>query len=358
MITHFMQSKIWENYLKLEKSTTFRLTDKDIDCLVVEKPTPFGSYFFLPYGPALTTVKPDSKNSATITQPQTSAKQSISAAKNSLSKAIASLLSTEQAESAVFIRIEPAFPFSASDIASAAKTALKISKSTKTATKSLKIAKTKDLDPKYTWVLDLDTQTEEELLKNMESRKVRYWRNAEKKGITLRTSKNPEDITILTNFLKNLGEKDNFTPQDENHLKNQLKAGDFATLYIADYTNPETQKTAPIAAALIYDFDGVRYYAHAATDFEHRKFQAGSIILIQMILDAKNTGAKFYDFWGITKSEDKNHPWYHFTQYKKSFGGREVTYAGTYDIILNPVKYRLYNLARRGNRFLRRVIKK
>ncbi len=348
MKTHFMQSKTWEDYEKLEKNLTFRLTDKDFDCLVIEKPTPFGSYFFLPYGPALTTTKPEKSATATSTQPQIDDKQSISVAKNSLQKAIKSLLSHENADNAVFMRIEPTFPFKASDIASAAKSV----------DKNLKVVKTKDLDPKYTWVLDLEKNTEDELLKNMESRKVRYWRNAEKKGITLRTSQNPEDITILTNFLKNLGEKDNFTPQDENHLRGQLKSGDFATLYIADYIDPETKKTAPIAAALIYDYDGVRYYAHAATDFEHRKFQAGSIILIQMILDAKKQGQKIYDFWGITKSEDKNHPWYHFTQYKKSFGGREVAYAGTYDIVINPVKYRLYHLARRGNRFFRKLVKK
>lgn len=343
-----MQSKIWEDYQKLEKATTFRLTDTDYDCLVIEKPTPFGSYFFMPYGPALSTTKPDSKKSATITQPQSDTKQSISAAKNSLQKAIKSLLGTDQAQSAVFMRIEPAYPLSADHIVSAAKSV----------NKNLKVVKTKDLDPHFTWVLDLEGKSDDDLLKNMESRKVRYWRNAEKKGITIHTSKNPDDIRILTDFLENLGEKDNFTPQDHQHLKNQLESGNFATLYLADYTDPETQKTVPIAAALVYDYDGVRYYAHAATDFEHRKFQAGSILLIQMILDAKNQGQKFFDFWGITKSEDKNHPWYQFTQYKKSFGGREVEFAGTYDIIVNPVKYRLYNLARRGNRFLRKALRK
>ena len=345
METHLLQSQIWEKYEKLEGKPTFRLTDEDFDCLVTKTSTPFGNYLYLPYGPALKTQKTtkiSKSGSKNIKTSPYSDQKSISMARNSLQKALRALRTLAKDQSAYFIRIEPTVALDAADITSAAKKL------------SLKAKKTKDLDPHYTWVLDLTTP-EEEILKNMESRKVRYWKNAEKKGIKIRTTKNPAEITILTNFLKNLGEKDKFIPQTEQHLKNQLKSGDFATLYIADYEDPETGKTAPIAAALVYDYEDTRYYAHAATDFEHRNFQAGSILLIQMILDAKNQGKTVFDFWGITKSEDKNHPWYHFTQYKKSFGGREIAYAGTYDIILNPVKYRLYELARKANRLVRKA---
>jgi lipid II:glycine glycyltransferase (peptidoglycan interpeptide bridge formation enzyme) len=82
---------------------------------------------------------------------------------------------------------------------------------------------------------------------------------------------------------------------------------------------------------------------------------AGTIILIQMILDAKIKGLKYYDFWGITTSEDKNHPWYGFTQYKKSFGGFERDYSGTYDLPLNKAKYSLYKKLRVINRKLRKM---
>ena len=387
MENHLLQSDIWEKYLKTEGKTTHILTDTDFYCLVEETTTPLGKYLYLPYGPALKTQK-NSKSSQKTTQkskksansaqnpqfpaqntttPQFLADRSTTTAQNSLQKAIKALYQLAKSQNAYFIRIEPSFPFKPADIASAAKK------------QHLTAKKSKNLDPEYTWVLDLQTTTEDDLLKNMESRKVRYWRNAQKKGITIRTSQNPADITILTNFLEKLGEKDNFTPQTKNHLKNQLKSGNFATLYIADYQEPEPQpqnnnpephktpshhqndqkskKSTPIAAALVYDFNGVRYYAHAATDFEHRKFQAGSILLIQMILDAKKAGAKIFDFWGITKSTDPNHPWYHFTQYKKSFGGREVPYSGTYDLILNPQKYRAYQLLRKANRLKRKIFK-
>ena len=310
---HLLQSVKWQKYEELEGRQTLRLKSKDYALTAVLHETPLLNYLFIPYGPS-------------------------AANKNALLKALRAVQKLAEQKNITFIRIEPTLALSALEMQKIAKKL------------GLKLKKSRDLDPAHTWLLDL-TPEKDVLLKNMESRKVRYWKNHEKKGMKIRKTKNPEEITILTDLLKNLGEVDNFTPQDENHLKNQLKSG-FATLYIVELEN------SPIAAALVYDFDKTRYYAHAATDFEHRKLAAGSILLIEMILDAKSEGKKFYDFWGITTSEDKNHPWYGFTQYKKSFGGYQVDYTGTYDLILDPGKYRLYSLLRRLNRSLRKITKK
>ena len=111
------------------------------------------------------------------------------------------------------------------------------------------------------------------------------------------------------------------------------------------------------AAALVYDYDGVRYYAHAAADYEHRKLRAGTVLLVQMILDAARAGQQTFDFWGITTSTDPEHPWAGFTQYKKSFGGRQVDYAGTWDLPLNKRKYQLYKTLRQVNLRVRKLRK-
>lgn len=337
MKTHILQSKNWEKYEKLEGHQTFRLETPDYTTLAILHQTPLGNYLYCPYGPAinptLAPFYPLSDHESLPTSQKTSADSS--AAEKALQDALAALVSLATEKNATFIRIEPTLALNAAKMA-------KIGKNL-----GHTIKKSHDLDPAHTWVLDLNAD-EDTLLANMESRKVRYWRNHAKKGISLRTTQNPDEITVLNDLLQKLGEVDNFTPQDENHLKNQLKSG-FATLYIADLAEN------PIAAALIYDHNDTRYYAHAATDFEHRKLAAGTIILIQMILDAKKNGQKFYDFWGITTSTDHNHPWYGFTMYKKSFGGRQINYSGTYDIILNPTKYRAYHLLRCANRTLRKL---
>lgn len=312
MKQHLLQSPEWEAYEKSEGQDTFRVTGEGFSVLAVLKKTLLGNYLYCPYGPAIEF-------------------QNTEECREIFKRALEALKSLAREQGAFFIRVEPAFDAISGD-----------------ELKELGLEKSHDIDPAHTWILDLTKLSQEELLAGIEKRKLRHWRTHKNKGISLRQTQDPEQITILTQFLKGLGERDHFNPQNEAHLKRQLQAG-FATLYIAELEGE------PIAAALIYDHNGVRYYAHAATDEEHRKLMAGTIILIQMIVDAKEKGEEVFDFWGITTSEDPKHPWYGFTQYKKSFGGKQVDYAGTWDLSVKQVRYNLYKVVRKMNRAKRRL---
>lgn len=318
MNQHFLQSPIWEKYEQLEGYKTFRLDENTFSALVVFHSTPIGSYLFCPYGP---TIK-DAKNPT-----------------KALKTALDSLSQLARKHHAFFVRIEPTFPLSPDD------------------TKSLHLHKSHDLNPAHTWVIDL-TQPREDILKQMRASSVQYWRSSTKKGLKIRQTTNPEEVSILTSLLQTVSEKDNFTPQTESHLKNQLKSG-FATLYIAELT-PEASESShpiPLAASLVYDDATTRFYAHAATSDAYRKINAGIVILIQMILDAKDRGSSNFDFWGITTSGNPKHPWYGFTKFKKSFGGHQTDYAGTWDLPLSPIKYHLYRLIRHLNRLKRKILR-
>lgn len=342
---HFLQSGEWEKYEQAEGHRTLRAEGEGFRALLVVHETALGKYLFCPYGPELWEVPGHDL-------------------KWSLKQALNSLLELARREKAVFVRIEPTVAFTEAEM------------------KGLGLVKSHDLDPAHTWTLDL-TSGQESLLIGMEKRKVRYWRNYAKR-FTMRQTKNPEEIRLLTGLLVKLGERDHFNPQDEAHLRRQLEAG-FATVYVLEAL-PETDAEGSqdsgagvdvavpdgsgadaasveadvaekkvVAAALIYDYDGVRYYAHAAADEAYMRQAPGSIVLIQMILDAAAAGMREYDFWGMTTSEDPKHPWYGFTQYKKSFGGRQVDYAGTWDLPVSRWKYRLYQGVRGVNRAMRRV---
>lgn len=306
MNLHFLQSPTWEKYSKLEGYETFRQQGDDFAYLALKYNTPLGNYLFCPYGPTLDLSHPEA----------------------SLQHALTSLKDLAQQQKSFFVRIEPTHPFSPDQL------------------KSLGLVKSHDLDPAHTWALDL-TQSEEDILAGIEKNKARSWRIHEKKNVHIRTSQNPNDITILTNFLTSVSNRNGFIPQSESHLRHQLESG-FATLYIAELDG------RPIAASLVYDYGDTRFYAHAASDRAYSKLTPGDTLLVQMILDAKNRGAHTFDFWGITTSEDPHHPWYGFTRYKKGFGGHQVDYAGTWDLPLHHVKYRLYQLLRRANRALRK----
>ena len=114
-------------------------------------------------------------------------------------------------------------------------------------------------------------------------------------------------------------------------------------------------KDKVIAAGLVFDDKDTRYNLQGAQSEEGRKLHATGILTIQLILDAKEKGLKYFDFWGIAPEDaPANHPWAGFTNFKKTFAGYEYDHAGTYDLVINPIKYQLYLILRKINRIIRK----
>lgn len=343
MKPHFLQSSSWQKYQELEGHQSFFLDQNDFSALAILETTPLGNYLFCPYGPTLKLPDsspynaPESSPANANSNPPHSSLPDHSHLENALKLALNSLSELAKQQNAIFVRLEPTLPLDGTLGLSTADF------------QALGLKKSHDLEPAHTWTIDL-TQPEPDLLKNMRKSNVQYWRSSSKKSLTVRQTTDPSEISILTDLLKKVSEKDHFNPQAKSHLKNQLKSG-FATLYIAEFND------RPLAAALVYDSDDTRFYAHAAASDEERKLAAGTVLLVQIILDAKSAGKTTFDFWGITTSEDPHHPWYGFSQYKKSFGGELVTYSGTWDLPIQKFRYRLYTLLRSLNRLKRKFLK-
>jgi len=312
MKPHFLQSRAWEEFQRAEGFEIFREKGKNYEFMAILKPTSLGNYLFLPYGPTLKD-------------------------KSALKSAISAIKKLAGEKKCIFARIEPTIPFSAAEL------------------KKFGAKKSHHIDPEHTWALDL-AQTEEEIAQSIGKNKMRAWKNREVKGISVRTSKNPEDMKIFFKFYESVAEKDNFQTNEREYLENQLKF-DFATLYIADFKDPEDEnaKKIPIGATIMYAGKDACYYAYAGADYDYRKKEAGAILLTQMIFDAKAAGKKIFDFWGITASEDPKDPWAGFTKFKKSFGGYQIDYAGTYDLPIDRKKYTLYSLLRPINKLRRKI---
>lgn len=303
-------------YQEREGHEVMRVAGEGYEAMAVVEKTPMGNYLYCPYGPTLL----DDKKIEMC-----------------LKNALEGLSEAARGQGAFFVRIEPTLDAEAQNGA------------LKRVLEGNGLKKSHDLDPAHTWVLGL-SGSEEELLKGMRKSNVQYWRSSRKKGLTVRTTQDPGEIGVLTGFLRGVGNRNHFNPQDEKHLRDQLEAG-FATLYIAEFQGKA------LAAALVYDDTGTRFYAHAAASEKERKLAAGTVLLVQMILDARVAGKKYFDFWGVTVSEDKNHPWYGFSQYKRSFGGELVNYAGTWDLPIEKGKYGIYRVVRWGNRVKRKLLR-
>lgn len=61
---------------------------------------------------------------------------------------------------------------------------------------------------------------------------------------------------------------------------------------------------------------------------------------------ARERGVRTHDLWGVAPpGAGPEHPWHGVGLFKKGFGGREVVWAGSWDVVVDPTLYRLREAA-------------
>ncbi len=313
-----MQTSEWQALQNDLKETSFLEVGPDFQYLAILKHTPVGNYLYLPYGPVYET-------------------------KAGFNNALKSLEKLAKEQNAIFIRIEP-----------------QDENFSEYAPKNAK--KSKDLDPKDTWVLDLTTEKDQIVSNFSQGTRTRY-NNYAKKGLSVETTKDPAAISELVRLQNKLFTSKNLNMFSKEYFEAELSQP-FATLYLVKYNRPQDVEEDPslpkenevIAASLFFDYEDTRYYMQSAANTDYKKLPATVALLTKAIFDAKEKGIKKFDFWGIApEGAPESHPWYGFTEFKKSFGGYPVHYAGTYDLVINSSKYHLYILTRKINRIRRKI---
>lgn len=306
------QSDLWKKLQDDLGETSFEESGAGYYYLAILKKTPVGNYLYCPYGPVVEDQK-------------------------AFDESIKSLKEQARKHHAIFIRIEPQ------------NRELQLPKNAK---------KSKDLNPKDTWILDL-TKDKSEIISNFaQGTRTRYNTYA-KKGLKVEKTKEKDEIKHLVRLQNKLYKEKHLNAFSKEYLEAELSQP-FATLYKVIYDGEESEdspkKGQVLATSLFFDYDDTRYYMQSAADLDYRKLPATVALLTESIFDAKEQEISKFDFWGIAPDgADKSHPWYGFTDFKKSFGGYAVHYQGTYDIIENPLKYKLYQKSRKINRLLRRT---
>jgi len=192
--------------------------------------------------------------------------------------------------------------------------------------------KSHNIQPTKTLILDI-TKSEQELLNQMHH-KTRYNIGlAEKKGVRIKRDKN-----LFEDFWKLMEEttrRDGFKPHPKEYYKKMLGIPG-VELFMAEYQNKI------IAANIAVFYDRQAIYLHGASDYEHRNLMAPHLLQWEQIKEAKKRECIEYDFWGIDEKK-----WPGVTRFKKSFSGREISYPGAYDLIFQPIWYKIYKIARK-----------
>jgi len=202
----------------------------------------------------------------------------------------------------------------------------------------------KDVQPTKTWLLDL-TKTEEQLLAEMHP-KTRYnIRLAEKKGVICREGK-IEEFEQFWRLIKETYKRQGITTHTKDYYLKMLQTCDFVKLYFAEYDGKI------IVANLVAFFGDTVTYVHGGSDNEYKNLMAPQLLQWYQIKLAKSLGFKYYDFHGIDENK-----WPGITRFKKGFGGFDYEYAGCWDLVLNKPVYYCYEILRKINLAIRKIIK-
>lgn len=203
--------------------------------------------------------------------------------------------------------------------------------------------------PEHTLILDLN-KTEDEILAQMKPKGRYNIQVAKKHGVVVeRIAGADVDENILNNFygiLQKTGTRDEFGIHPKYFYKNLLEI--FGRNKMADLFLAKTADGKIIAGTIVVYYKDTATYYYGASDYEHRNLMSPYLLQWEAIREARRRGMKHYDFLGISPEGAKeNHPWIGVTEFKKKFGGREVSYPPAFDIIYKPALYSLMKIAKR-----------
>ena len=207
------------------------------------------------------------------------------------------------------------------------------------------------IHPELTWQLDI-TIPENQLLKNMRKTTRYLIRQAQKnKNIEILKSKNPKDIEIFNKLYQETVFRHHFIPFSLEYLRNEFSAlspDNQISIFIGKYKK-EVQ-----SSAMIIFWQDIAFYHQGASSLKYPKIPVSYLLQWQAIKEAKKRGCKLYNFWGITESKSKKHPWFGLTLFKKGFGGYKKEYIKTEDFILSS-KYWLNYIVERMRKIKRNL---
>ena len=194
---------------------------------------------------------------------------------------------------------------------------------------------------KYTFQLDLN-QKEDELLRKMKQ-KTRYnIKLAQKKGVKISQDNSLEAFNQYLKLTFETTKRQKFYAHDQNY--HQLMWKIMAPAGLAHLLKAEYQGKI-LVTWVVFVFNQVLYYPYGASSREHKEVQASSLMMWEAIRFGQKIKCHTFDMWGsLGPDPNLRDPWIGFHRFKQGFDPKLVEFVGTFDLIINPKMYRLYQV--------------
>jgi len=196
--------------------------------------------------------------------------------------------------------------------------------------------------PRHVFQLPLADRDEDGLLAGMNQQWRRNIKKAAKSDVKVRLG-GRDDLAAFHTLYAETAERDGFTPRPLAYFHTMWDAlngedQDRLSLYLGEHAGDL------VAATTLVRVGEHAWYSYGASSSAKREVRGSNAVQWQMIRDARAAGAAVYDLRGITETLDETDPHLGLVQFKVGTGGEAVEYAGEWDLPLNRLLYRGFDL--------------
>lgn len=192
-----------------------------------------------------------------------------------------------------------------------------------------------DMEPRLTVMVDLSA-TKEAMLARMKPKGRYNIKIAEKAGVTVRQASSDDDLKSFLKLYNETCERNDLEGQNIEYFEkliDVLQSSHQGNIFLAEHQHDI------LAAALVITYGNRSSYFFGASTSLKKEKMAPYKLHWEAIKYAKSQNSKWYDFWGVSATEDKDHSWAGISQFKRKFGVEEFSFIGCYDFIYDHKLY-------------------
>ncbi|MEU4191855.1 peptidoglycan bridge formation glycyltransferase FemA/FemB family protein [Kribbella sp. NPDC026611] len=195
--------------------------------------------------------------------------------------------------------------------------------------------------PQYNFEIPLAGRSEDDVLGGMNHLWRRNIKKAAKEGVEVTVD--ATDLKAFHELYVHTAERDHFTPRGFPYFETMFAAmsaedPERISLYLARHQGDL------VAGGILVRVGARAWYVYGASSTQKRDVRGSNACQWAMIRDSLAAGCDVYNLRGITPTLDADDPHVGLIQFKVGTGGEAVRYVGEWDLPLQPVVYRAFNL--------------
>jgi lipid II:glycine glycyltransferase (peptidoglycan interpeptide bridge formation enzyme) len=196
--------------------------------------------------------------------------------------------------------------------------------------------------PQYVFQVPLEGRSEEELLKGFNQLWRRNVKKADKAGVEVSLG-DESDLPAFHELYLETAARDHFTGRPLAYFQKMFAAmraedPDRIRLYLARHEGDL------VAATTMVRVGRHAWYSYGASSTAKREVRGSNAVQWRMLRDAAAAGATVYDLRGITDTLSQDDPHFGLIQFKLGTGGEAVEYLGEWDLPLNRLLFKAFEV--------------